>query len=75
MSGAKPSAALVLHNCIGCGCNEVCACDGGCSWVRLDDKVGVCSECPHHVPRYDRGDRKLSEEARFEVDLRRELGA
>lgn len=29
--------------CIGCGCTELAACPGGCSWVSLDPPV--CSGC------------------------------
>lgn len=63
--------------CIGCGCDELNACDGGCVWLRLDpvDHVGVCSECPRHVKRFDRGDRKLTRRALREVKLREELGS
>lgn len=33
--------------CAKCGCTEAKACQGGCSWVKLDKKtnVGVCSAC------------------------------
>lgn len=63
--------------CIGCGCDEVHGCDVGCSWIRVDrDKgVGVCTECPDHVERFDQGERKLSMEARLERDMRETFGA
>jgi hypothetical protein len=33
--------------CIGCGCTELRACPGGCSWaaVDLDRNVGLCTSC------------------------------
>lgn len=62
-----------LTVCIGCGCDDMNACDGGCGWLRNDGELGVCSECPDHVNRFDKGDRRLSTEARLEVDLRKEF--
>ncbi|MBI2770027.1 MAG: hypothetical protein HYX47_10415 [Burkholderiales bacterium] len=34
--------------CIGCGCTDLRACDGGCSWLAADHdaRTGVCSRCP-----------------------------
>lgn len=71
------SAAGKLAVCIGCGCDQLHACDTGCYWVRVDHGAGfgVCSECPTHLGRYDDGDRRLSTEARLEVDMRGEFGA
>lgn len=36
-----------VATCIHCGCNDLAACPGGCSWVRVDRKRGrgVCSRC------------------------------
>jgi hypothetical protein len=36
-----------LRICRGCGCNDLAACAGGCSWVLLDvaTPTGVCSQC------------------------------
>jgi transcription elongation factor Elf1 len=33
--------------CVGCGCSDLRACAGGCSWlaVNRDDGTGVCSNC------------------------------
>lgn len=33
--------------CIGCGRTEERACEGGCSWVAVDEdrRVGICSRC------------------------------
>lgn len=33
--------------CIGCGCDELHPCEGGCSWIAVDDDagVGLCSKC------------------------------
>jgi hypothetical protein len=40
----RRSAAIV---CVGCGCTDDAACDGGCSWVKVDDELraGICSAC------------------------------
>lgn len=48
--------------CIGCGCSDNDACELGCGWLRNDPitLLGVCSECPGHVSRFDAGDQKLS---------------
>lgn len=56
--------------CIGCGCHDFHACEGGCWWLRVDYAAGsgVCSECELHVMRWDAGDRKrcLAEPQRVE---------
>lgn len=61
-----------LAVCIGCGCDDVHACVGGCSWVRLDQSagLGVCSKCPGWIVKWDRGDRTLSSDAQREVEER-----
>lgn len=52
-----------LVTCIGCGCDDFEACEtangGACHWLRIDEDrcLGVCSECPDHVARFDSGDR------------------
>lgn len=48
-----------LATCIGCGCDDFHACEGGCYWLRVDrwDGKGVCSECLEHIDAWDRGDR------------------
>lgn len=50
---------VTLATCIGCGCTDERACEGGCFWLRLDRIVGlgVCSECADHEDRWDAGDR------------------
>lgn len=47
-----------VAQCIGCGCDDLHACPGGCSWFRVDygARRGVCSCCPDHVDRWDAGD-------------------
>lgn len=37
--------------CRGCGCNDLRACAGGCSWVLLDidGERGICSTCAETV--------------------------
>jgi hypothetical protein len=39
-------AALGIRACRVCGCSEVSACAGGCSWVAAD----LCSRCPPSEP-------------------------
>jgi len=48
--GAKPKAGWKLFpvpTCTHCACTEAAACQGGCSWVKLDKttNAGVCSRC------------------------------
>ena len=56
------------NTCIGCGCTEDNACDGGfgdgCYWLKLDQEtgLGVCSECDEHLDRFNEGDRTLAVE-------------
>ena len=47
--------------CVGCGCHDLAACEGGCHWLRVDYHAarGVCSECRKEVERWDAGDRTL----------------
>lgn len=56
--------------CIGCGCNDNFACNGGCYWIRLDrtEGLGVCSECFSISTAWDNGDRTLSPEGETESD-------
>jgi hypothetical protein len=44
-----------MNTCIGCGCTDQSACEGGCSWVRLDEQLqlGVCSQCDDIVQEWD----------------------
>jgi hypothetical protein len=41
--------AMRIVMCRGCGCTDLRACEGGCSWVLMDVDVpiptGVCSAC------------------------------
>lgn len=48
-----------MQICIGCGCSDEDACEGGCYWLRLDEETGagVCSNCPEFVEAFDAGDR------------------
>lgn len=47
--GAAKAAAKTYPEptCTECGCTEGAACEGGCSWVKLDRKTnaGLCSAC------------------------------
>lgn len=65
--GARPQR---IRFCIGCGCHEFDACidphtGGGCSWLATQRRVGsvavvgVCSACADHLPRWERGERKV----------------
>lgn len=44
--------------CIGCGCRDDRACNGGCHWLRVDYKMGlgVCSQCKPYVEAWDGAD-------------------
>lgn len=67
---------MSVTTCIGCGCDDLHACDAGCSWLRVDRDtgIGVCSECPDQVTTFDAGKRDLSADARFEVEFREVFG-
>jgi len=59
-----------LASCIGCGCDDDHACEGGCWWLRVDhdEGVGVCSACPAHIEAWDRGDRTSHAEPVCELE-------
>lgn len=61
--------------CIGCGCDDDHACEGGCSWLRIDPEqgAGVCSSCTQHVARWDDGDQDFEDVAMDAVADRAEL--
>lgn len=42
-----------VATCVVCGCTDLHACPGGCSWREVDRErgVGVCSRCPLPRPR------------------------
>jgi len=49
----RMAADLAGSICVGCGCTDDCACDGGCSWLMRDGEgSGVCSNCQHVLPAY-----------------------
>ncbi len=56
--------------CIGCGCDDNRACDGGCYWLRVDraEGKGVCSECAVHVEAWDQGDRTARAQPIAEIE-------
>jgi len=56
---------MITALCIGCGCDDDHACEGGCSWLRIDRQecIGVCSSCPQFEAAWDAGDRDLSDAA------------
>jgi hypothetical protein len=41
----------LIHTCRGCGCTDLRACVGGCSWALLDihSPTGVCTTCAEEV--------------------------
>jgi hypothetical protein len=45
------TTTLLPRICRGCGCSDLRACPGGCSWVMLDIETpsGFCSECAEYV--------------------------
>lgn len=49
-----------ISRCIGCGCTDLRACHGGCQWLVVDlrARLGVCSNCGEHLPRWKAGDRR-----------------
>lgn len=54
----KDTGVTQASSCIGCGCDDFHACEGGCWWLRVDqlERKGVCSGCEEHVEAWDRGD-------------------
>lgn len=58
--------------CIGCGCDDLHACEDDfgdpCFWLELDRDagVGVCSECPGSLGRWDRAERDVRTERETE---------
>lgn len=52
------AATAIRAACIGCGCDDFHACDGGCFWLRVDyaESLGVCSRCPEFEAQWDDGD-------------------
>jgi hypothetical protein len=45
---------MSLTTCIGCGCTELNACLGGCTWLVVFEghEEGICSECPDTYQLY-----------------------
>lgn len=58
-----------IAECIGCNCNDLRACQGGCAWLRVDYKahLGVCSRCKYLVSAWDTGDRSKRTSAQHEA--------
>jgi hypothetical protein len=55
---------VILNCCIGCGCDEVHACEHGgtgCWWLRsnAEDHAGVCSRCEDLIEHWERGGHAL----------------
>ena len=77
----SPKYRDIEARCIGCGCTDGRACDGGCYWVRLDRsrEIGVCSCCGHLAAQWDgevrqRQLRIIEREARDEYEQRKHHG-
>jgi hypothetical protein len=51
LAGVEQSQSI----CIGCGCTDLCACEGGCSWLACDGVTGVCSRCSFALDSWDAG--------------------
>lgn len=53
--------------CVGCGCTDACACEGGCWWLDVDRKArkGVCSNCGGHLQAF-RAERAAPADAKAE---------
>jgi len=53
---AKPRTPF----CIGCGCTDLQACEGGCHWLLIDRRCGrgICSSCPGEIRRFLRASAK-----------------
>lgn len=58
--------------CLGCGCSDMCACEGGCYWVDVDPTsgFGICSSasCRELLGHYG-GDVAAESEPVITVDL------
>lgn len=64
-------AGQIRAVCIGCGCDDFHACEGGCWWLRVDyvEGLGVCSECADREEAWDRGDRTPHAEPIEQLEL------
>lgn len=60
-----------VASCIGCGCDDHHACNGGCWWLHVDYEVGlgVCSQCEEHVEAWERGDRTSHAQPATEAEI------
>ena len=67
--GVKRRRVPRSFTCIGCGCTDDRACldglDQPCHWIAVDveGKLGVCSQCPKDLRRFDAGDRTVRTKA------------
>jgi len=64
---------MMLATCIACGCDDMHACAGGCSWLAVDYSQGrgVCSNCSQHLAAWQRstGSPMLSRGLRSAAEL------
>ncbi len=78
-SERKLMSGEMVATCIGCGCTDLHACAGGCTWIQVDYGMGlgVCSKCAAHSERWLAGDLNLTSEAKqaraIEDEVRRDL--
>ena len=58
--------------CTNCGCTDLRACPGGCSWlgVNHEDGTGVCSNCPKALTAW----RAQQVEAELDAEAAAEYG-
>ena len=63
-----------LAECIGCGCDDLDACPGGCWWLRVDysDGTGVCSECVERIEEWEARNEPKREPCAFTMPLFKE---
>lgn len=64
-------------SCVGCGCSEMDACDGGCAWAGKayikGQERGVCTACPAAIKRWQAGKREFTPEALQRIKTRRAM--
>lgn len=55
LSRTLPEAEAEAVTCVGCGCTDNQACDGGCDWLVVNrvTKRGVCSSCETHRAAFE----------------------
>lgn len=61
---------MSASTCTNCGCTDLRACPGGCSWlgVNHEDGTGVCSNCPKHLTAWRAQQVEAELDAEAEAD-------